>query len=64
MTINTFTYSLKVWLTSISIAPISFFVFQFYTDPPEFKEDFGPLSALILMYLVIILLELCFSLIT
>jgi hypothetical protein len=65
MAINTFAYSLKVWLTSISIAPISFLVFLFYTDPPNFEKDLiGSLSAIILMHLVIILLEFIFSFIT
>jgi hypothetical protein len=64
MTINTLTYTLKVWLTSISIAPVSFVVLLFYNDPSRFETSIiALLDAVIGMYLAIVLLEFLFSLI-
>lgn len=65
MTTNTFTYTLKVWLTSILLTPIPIFIWLFYGSPARPEKSFSEsLYIFFVFYLVIVLAEIIFSFLT
>ena len=65
MTTNTFTYTLKVRLTSILITPLPIFTWLFYGTPARPERSFSEsLYIFFVFYLVIVLAELIFSFVT
>nr|MCS3812296.1 membrane-associated HD superfamily phosphohydrolase [Mucilaginibacter sp. X4EP1] len=65
MTTNTFTYTSKVWLTSILITPMPIFIWLFYGTPARAERSFSEsLYIFFVFYLVIVLAELIFSFLT
>src|SRR5271170_1582027 len=62
MATNTFTYTLKVWLTSILITPVPILIWLCYNTSVCTDRSFSEsLYSVFAMYLVIVVLELIFS---
>ena len=66
MTVKTFLYSLKVWLTSVAVAPAIFFVITFCTDSITHNQviDGQHIGPLMFEYAALVIIELIMSFIT
>jgi hypothetical protein len=64
MLLNSFKYSLKIWLTSVAITPLLFIVMSFQQDDVLQKDIYKLISDTTYLYFMIFAFELLFSFVT